>query len=104
MFHADLLHPESHGIGDLIGEIDMATAPGVEDALLAAVLSAPGPTARVECGGMTFIDSSGIHMLEHVARRSDKTVRLVNVGGASRRVFEILDLCETYGLDDTGHD
>jgi anti-sigma B factor antagonist len=105
MFHADAMHAEfSQVVGALSGEIDMATAPTLEAGLLAAVVASPDSTAVVECGGVTFLDSSGVHMLEDVVEQSSKAVHLVNVVGAPRRVFEILDLCRSYGIDESTRD
>jgi anti-anti-sigma factor len=55
--------------GRLSGEIDIVVAPAAETDLLAAAMRAPGSTVVIDCVGLTFIDLSGVHMLEHVAKR-----------------------------------
>jgi anti-anti-sigma factor len=83
--------------GRLSGEMDLASAPDAEVDLLAAAISRPGTTVDIDCAGLTFIDSSGVHMLQHVAKRSGKSVQLVNVDRSCRRVFEILGFCGALG-------
>jgi anti-anti-sigma factor len=85
--------------GRLSGEIDMASAPFAERRLLASVLGTPESTVVIDCMELTFIDLSGVEMLEHVAQRSGKTVHLANLSPPARRVFEILKLCERFGID-----
>ncbi len=84
--------------GRLSGEIDPAVAPAVEADLVAAAICAPGSSFAIDCAELTFIDSSGVHMLHHVAKRSGKHVRLVHLDRGCRRVFEILGSCETFGV------
>lgn len=84
--------------GRLCGEIDLAVAPALESYFVVAALGTPGATVVIDCTELTFIDLSGVHMLEHVAYRSGKTVHLANVPPPARRVFEVLHLCEMFGI------
>jgi anti-anti-sigma factor len=82
----------------LSGEIDIAVAAEVERELTSAAGTGAAPGVELDCAALTFIDASGITMLLNVAARSGKPVRLVNVAPACRRVFEVLNLCERFGL------
>jgi anti-anti-sigma factor len=84
----------------LSGEVDRAVTQQLEPRLLDIALSTPGPTVAFDCAELTFIDSSGIDMLVRVAEQCGKAVRLVNLASGSRRLFEILDLCARFGLED----
>jgi anti-anti-sigma factor len=85
--------------GQLSGEIDLATAPEAGKVLLAAADEAPRTGLELDCAALTFIDASGITMLLDVVERSGRTVRLVNLADGCRRVFEVLDLCEWFGIE-----
>jgi anti-anti-sigma factor len=90
--------------GRLSGEMDMATASAAETDFLAMALRTVSPTLTVDCTELTFIDSAGVHMLEHVAKRSGKPVQLTNVPQNCRRVFEVLNLCERFAIQPTGRE
>jgi anti-anti-sigma factor len=84
--------------GQLSGEIDLASAPEAGKVLLASANDASGLGVVFDCAELTFIDASGITMLLDVVERSGKAVRLVNIADGCRRVFEVLDLCEWFGI------
>jgi len=84
--------------GRLSGEIDVAVASTAETDFLAVALGVPGSTFVVDCAGLTFIDSAGVRMLERVATRSGKRLQLADVPHACRRVFEVLGVCELFGI------
>jgi anti-anti-sigma factor len=71
------------------GEIDHATKQQLTSAILGADDAA---VVTVDFSLVTFMDSSGIHVLEaahrHLALRGTQ-LRLVNVGAHTRRVLEI---------------
>jgi anti-anti-sigma factor len=85
--------------GRLSGEIDIAVTRVGEIDLLAYAMSKPDSTVVIDCEDMTFIDSAGVRMLEHVAQRSGKRVTLANVHPGQERLFEMLGLRETFGID-----
>jgi anti-anti-sigma factor len=89
--------------GRLSGEIDFAASPAAKTDLLALARCSPGSTITIDCMDVTFIDSSGVHMLEQVAKRSGKNVRLFGLPQGPRRVFEISGLCEKFGIDRQTH-
>jgi anti-anti-sigma factor len=94
----DLAQFEHDGNGRLRigGEIDIATAPGLEAALAECC---KGHTITVDCAALTFMASSGIAaLLEPV--RAGQSVRLVNVPDNVVKVLTVTRLAETFGLDD----
>jgi anti-anti-sigma factor len=85
--------------GRLVGEIDVAVADRTQADLLAVALSAPSDSFVVDCAELTFIDMSGVHVLERVAAESRRQVHLVNLCRSCRIVFETLELCELFGIE-----
>jgi anti-anti-sigma factor len=86
-------------VGRLAGEVDLAVAPDAGRTLLAVARHADGPVVGVDCAELTFIDASGVTMLLDVVQRSGKALQLVNLITRCRRVFEVLDLCEWFGIE-----
>lgn len=86
-------------VGPLSGEVDLAVAPDTGRRLLAVARDTAGQSVEFDCSDLTFIDASGITMLLEVAQRSGKVVRLVNLAASCRRVFDVLDLCEWFGIE-----
>lgn len=86
--------------GRLTGEIDIAVAAAVGVQLRSVAIRTEAMTVEFDCERLTFIDASGITMLLRVAEESGKRVRLVNLTPSCRRVFEILDLCERFGIEE----
>lgn len=80
----------------LAGEIDMATAPVFRDAALGAIVE-HGPSLTIDLGAVTFMDSTGLHVLVATYRR-------VHVHGgtfALRNIPEIVwKLLRVTGLDE----
>jgi anti-anti-sigma factor len=83
----------------LAGEVDLAVAPDAGKILLTVAQHADGSVVVVDCAELTFIDASGVTMLLDVVQQSGKALRLVNLVWCCRRVFEVLDLCEWFGID-----
>jgi anti-anti-sigma factor len=74
----------------LTGELDLATVAMFEDAIPAVE---PGDTLLIDLRELSFIDSSGIHVLmrlDTAARRDGWSLALVR---GSRDVQRVLDLC-----------
>ena len=86
-------------VAPLSGEVDLAVAPDAGKRLLAVAQETPGSSVVLDCTELTFIDASGITMLLDVAERSGKAVRLVNLTACCRKVFDVLDLCEWFGIE-----
>jgi anti-sigma B factor antagonist len=82
------------------GEIDLATAPTLERALVKAG-AAGTPVVVVDLHGVTFIDASGIRALLHGQRRLRALggdLIVTSADGVVRRVFELLGLVGTLNL------
>lgn len=78
----------------IFGEVDAATAPILQEALVG---SSPDPGAElvVDCAGLEFIDSSGLNVFVANARRlaaSGGRLVLVSPPASARRLFEISGL------------
>jgi anti-sigma B factor antagonist len=74
------------------GELDLATTPQLE-AELGRVLDRAGAGVVLDLRGLTFIDSSGVHLLmrsQDEAHRRDIGLTVLTGPGAVRRA---LDLC-----------
>ncbi|GAA4568936.1 hypothetical protein GCM10023176_24390 [Micromonospora coerulea] len=74
----------------LNGECDLAVRDALTAALTAAVASRP--VVVVDAGGLTFLDSTGLHGLVtayHAARREGGRLHLVNATGAVANVLEL---------------
>ena len=81
----------------LTGDLDMATAPGLDDAV-AAVLTDNRPHRLViDVGGLDFCDSSGIHALMRARDRAQLWAAgfvVANPSGITRRTLEISGLLD----------
>ena len=74
------------------GEIDLATAPALEDAITAAV-QAPGRLpVVVDLAGVRFCDSSGIRALVHGRLLADQRGLSYRVTGANGIVLDVLEV------------
>jgi anti-sigma B factor antagonist len=106
---ACVTHAESPGVRRVAvsGELDMATAPQLEDALSDA---ARDSTAVIlDLSGLEFIDSSGLHTILRAHDQLEQAnCRLVLIAGGPQvqRVFEITGIehrLEFVGASDTVH-
>jgi anti-sigma B factor antagonist len=76
----------------LVDEIDLANAADVERELQRAVDTSDADLL-VDCRQLSFIDSSGIYVLERRRdrlRAQGRDLRIINVGPSVRRVLDIL--------------
>lgn len=92
------------GIGQItvVGEVDVATAPQLKDALL-AVVDAGAASLRVDLAEVAFIDSAGLGVLIGALKRVREgggTIELVGLQPAPRKVVEITGLDELFVLVD----
>lgn len=97
----------------IAGEVDLATAPELEQALGAA-LSRPGTTrVQVDLSRVGFMDSAGLRALIAARRQAEdgkQAVVLYRPSEQVRRVIEITGLSEAFGLEmedgqrPSGHD
>jgi anti-anti-sigma factor len=79
---------DPHGVR-LIGEIDMASAPALGEALLAAM--AGGKTLTIEMADVTFMDSSGLQAILTAAAEATTDEPLV-VKDPSAAVLRVMEL------------
>lgn len=82
------------------GEVDIADARALEDALQKAIIESVGAFV-IDLSDLKFIDSSGLHVL-HRARdllgREDRQLAVVCPYGPVRRVFELSGTSELFAL------
>jgi anti-sigma B factor antagonist len=84
------------------GELDLATAPELREACAQAVKGS-ADTVRVDLGGLTFLDSSGISVLVETHRdleAREATLVLHQVGDRTKRVLEVAGLSEFFTHSD----
>ena len=77
----------------IVGEIDMATAPRLEELL--ALFEGP---VEVDCTGLEFIDAAGLAVLARAAQMHDGlTIR--SAPPILARLLELTDLADVVHLD-----
>jgi anti-sigma B factor antagonist len=84
------------------GEIDMASAPGLEAALTTHIQASSGDVV-LDCAAMTFIDSTGIGVLVRLARQLDAAGRrlvVTNLHENCQQVFVLTGVDEVIHLDE----
>lgn len=74
------------------GELDLATAPGLERALQDALAGDPGRDLIVDLDGVTFMDCAGLRPLLAVRNRVGDRLRLGNLSPASARLLALTGL------------
>jgi anti-sigma B factor antagonist len=82
------------------GEVDIASAPELEEALEDAIRQSEG-ALLVDLSGVEFLDSSGLQVLLRVRARlgtEDRALALVCPFGRVRRVFELAGLSDVFAL------
>ena len=96
-------HDTSALLVELGGEIDLANAHSLGDALCAALDRTTGPLV-VDLSAVSFIDSSGIAMMLRVhehATALERTVSWRGVAPAPARAFEICGLFDILNIETT---
>jgi anti-anti-sigma factor len=81
----------------LSGELDIATAPVIEERLLQAEQDAT-PEILVDLENVTFMDSSGIHAFKRAADRASVTGREFGLVKAPEVVLRLLQITGTSSL------
>jgi anti-sigma B factor antagonist len=76
----------------LEGEIDLATAPALKDALIARLTE--GKPITLDMKGVTFVDSSGVQVIlaAAVGSHSEGTVIMKDPSAAVLRVMELIGI------------
>jgi anti-anti-sigma factor len=88
------IHPGVPAVAEISGEIDIASASWLREALLLAIRS-HGPAICVDLRGVTFLDCSGINALLATARRArleGGRMRVIRPSAQARRVIGLLGL------------
>jgi anti-sigma B factor antagonist len=80
------------------GELDLATAPALGDAITAAVQDPSRRPVVVDLAEVRFCDSSGIRVLVHGRRLADEHDLPYRVIGASGVVLDVLELTGVWAL------
>nr|WP_221382451.1 STAS domain-containing protein [Actinoplanes polyasparticus] len=93
----NLLHITTAPVADgvlgicIAGEVDMATAGQVTDAVHTALAAGPREV-HVDMAAVPFLDSSGIRMLLQAQREASEQGIVLRVVNPHRRVVEVLDV------------
>jgi anti-sigma B factor antagonist len=87
---------------ELVGELDVATAPELQRRV-DEIVGADG-NVRAGCAELTFADSSGIDTLIRLAkalRAQQRRLVLTNVRPMVRRAMDVLQVTELFELEET---
>ncbi len=74
------------------GEVDIASAPRLRDALFDAVLDADGDVV-VDLTAVTFMDSTGLGVLANAYKRLGSHGRRLVVKSPTKKVRRVLEVC-----------
>ena len=106
-FRVELSRRDGSLIASVLGEVDLATAPQLLDAVESSLVSDSAGTSRVvvDLTEVEFLDSSGLNALvglERLLSGNGVELRLVSPADAVvRQVFEITQLMETLRVTDS---
>ena len=87
---------------ELVGELDVATAPELQRRV-DEIVGADGDV-RADCAELTFADSSGLDTLIRLAkalRAQQRRLVLTNVRPMVRRAMDVLQIEELFDLEET---
>ena len=96
---ADLPLVDAPGVA-VRGDVDLATAPALEDALADAIRESAGALV-VDLSEVGFLDSSGLQVLMRARAllgREDRALVVVCPFGRVRRVFELTGVSDLFAL------
>jgi anti-sigma B factor antagonist len=79
------------------GEVDLATSPDLRTAIEAA-LDSGAAELRLDLGGTSFMDSSGLHVLFDCHARAGERLAIVCPPGPVRRLFEMTGFADRLPL------
>jgi anti-sigma B factor antagonist len=89
----------------VVGEVDLATAEQLEQALGEALAAAGAGGVRADLSGVDFMDSAGLRVLIAARRRAEESDRPFALSQASdqvSRLLEITGLTEAFAGGDQG--
>lgn len=90
-----------HLMLQISGELDLATAPALEQQL-ETVWASDAPALVLDLEGLTFIDSTGLSLILHAQRRAlaeEKGFSLRRLPRQAQRVFELVGLTGRVPVD-----
>lgn len=82
--------PPGVAVVSVLGELDMATCPHVEEAISSA--SSAGSRVIVDLTGCTFLDSSGVRVLVAAQRDATTAGRVVELVAADPNILRVLEI------------
>ena len=71
------------------GELDVATVPTLEAELDAVETLDPGRTIVVDLTELTFMDSTGLHLLVRLTERFPERLRVINGSSSVERLLDL---------------
>jgi anti-anti-sigma factor len=83
------------GVVYMSGELDMANAESLEQALASNL---NGQQRVLDLGQLTFLDSSGIRAILHLAQSSGEAVTLRNLRPNVRKILAVASVDESLGV------
>jgi anti-anti-sigma factor len=83
------------GVVYMSGELDMANADSIEQTLASNL---NGQQRVLDLGQLTFLDSSGIRAILHVAQSSDEALILRNLRPNVRKILAVAGVDESLGV------
>jgi anti-anti-sigma factor len=90
-----------HLVLALFGELDLATAPALEQQL-ETVWASDAPALVLDLEGLTFIDSTGLSLILHAQQRAlaeEKGFSLRRLPRQAQRVFDLVGLTGRVPVD-----
>jgi anti-sigma B factor antagonist len=94
-FGIELIHLDGNAVLMVVGEIDASTSPKLREACLH--LTSTSDRLVLDLSRVTFMDSSGLHVLIDIQQRDDVTgVMLRNAPGHVRRLLQITGLADQF--------
>ena len=90
-FHADVGTLDGSVVVSLHGELDMATAPALDQAL-ASAFDGGGSSVIIDLASLTFMDSTGIAVLLSAGRRAKEAGQTLVVRSPRRPVLKAFRL------------
>jgi anti-sigma B factor antagonist len=78
-----------------VGELDLATAPVLEE-VLEGLVGSP-PAIELDLSGLTFVDCVGLRPIRQALRTASHSLTRMRVTGARPAVRQVLELTEVLG-------
>ncbi len=91
-FRCEIVHETDRVAVCVGGDVDMATAPQVADALTQAATTTPPTDVVVDLAACTFLDSSGLSALLEGARAARAAGRGYAIRGANEQIVRLVEL------------